>query len=81
MRILRWTALIFYMIGGLATLIVFAAAAVISAMEKQTSPLRALDDLTGFSGNAVAWSILLAVGAVLTLADVIRRFVEWCAKG
>ena len=79
-RLLRWTALIFYVVGGFAALVILMAASVVIAMDKHANSWAALDDLMGFSNHRPFWLVVLGGGALLTAADFGRRFIEWCVK-
>jgi hypothetical protein len=79
-EILRWTAMLFYIVGGLGSLIVLAGAALIIAMDKHADSWAALDDLMGFSAHTMGWLIAVGCGAALTLADFTARAIGWCAR-
>lgn len=79
-RLLRWTALIFYVVGGFVALVILLAASVVIAMDKHADSWAALDDLIGFTSHRPFWIVVLTGGALLTLADVGRRCIEWCVK-
>ncbi len=72
--------MLFYIVGGLGSLIVLAGAAVIIAMDKRDDSWAALDELMGFSQHTTAWLIAVGFGAALTIADFVARAIGWAAR-